>query len=191
MLLTSDGHQKQYEPLYENDLEAAWTALTAIGREDYVAFYNCGQDGGCSRLHKHLQLMPMPEDSFAAFLNSKGGKEPSVPFQWFYRHFESQHLTPASLTKVYTDLLKQATEVGEGRSEHADTALPRAACPHNMILTNRWMLVIPRRRAAINKEAGVNAMGMLGLITVATKNEINNWVQLGLTEALREVGVPK
>ncbi|KAM5463217.1 putative ATP adenylyltransferase [Microsporum audouinii] len=190
MLLTSNAHRKQYEPLDENDLEAAWAAL-ATTTKNYVAFYNCGQDGGCSRLHKHLQLMPMPGESFASFLDSKDDNEPNVPFQWFYHRFDSQNITTSSLITVYADLLRRATRVGAGRSEHAGYTQPGAACPHNMILTKRWMIVLPRRRACINKEAGVNALGMLGLIAVATKNEIDNWVRLGLTEALRELGVPR
>ena len=190
MILTSNGHVKQYEPLHENDLQVAWTALTAISR-NYAVLYNCGQDGGCSRLHKHMQLMPMPGNSFAAFLDSEDGKEPSVPFHWFYRRFESQHVTPADLTEVYTNLLKEVTRVGKGRSQHADSAPPGAACPHNMILTNRWMIVLPRRQAGINKEAGANAMGMLGYIAVATQNEINNWVRLGLKETLSKLGVSR
>ena len=191
ILLTSNGHQRQYEPLDEEDLGAAWSVLSSIGK-DYIAFFNCGQDGGCSRLHKHLQLMPEPENSFAAFLDSKDGEEPNnVPFQWFYHRLDTRHVTPANLTKVYNDLLKQATVVGEGRSEHAATMPRGAACPHNMVLTKRWMVLLPRRRAAINKEAGVNAIGMLGYIAVATKNEIDNWIRLGLTDSLRELGVPK
>jgi ATP adenylyltransferase len=145
----------------------------------------------CSRLHKHLQLIPTPRNSFASFLDFKEEEEPGVPFQWFYHRFDSQHVTATELIRVYTALLKQATAEGEGRSEHAATALPNAACPHNMILTKRWMVVLPRRRAAINKEAGVNALGMLGYIAVATENEINNWIRLGLTDSLRELGVPK
>jgi ATP adenylyltransferase/5',5'''-P-1,P-4-tetraphosphate phosphorylase II len=190
MLLTCDGHQRQYEPLNENDFKTVWSVIATIDR-DYVAFYNCGQDGGCSRLHKHLQLIPMPQNNFASFLDSQEEQEPEVPFKWFYTRFDSQHVTATDLTRVYADLLKQATAVGEGRSEHAATALPTAACPHNMILTKRWMVVLPRRRAAINKEAGVNALGMLGYIAVATENEVNNWIRLGLTDSLRELGVPK
>lgn len=45
--------------------------------------------------------------------------------------------------------------------------------------------------SAINKEAGVNAIGMLGYIAVATQKEIDNWIQLGLTDSLRELGVAK
>ncbi|ROW03760.1 hypothetical protein VMCG_05492 [Cytospora schulzeri] len=191
MLLAANGHRRQYEPLYEDDLEAAWTTLTAIGEgKDYAAFYNCGQDGGCSRLHKHMQLIPMPQDSFATFLETKDSKEPGVPFEWFYRRLDYQ-ATPTTLTTVYTDLLQQATKAGGGRSQHADDMPPGAACPHNMILTKRWMIVIPRRRAGINKEAGANAMGMLGYIATATQKEIDNWVRLGPTETLKELGVPK
>lgn len=190
MLLTADGRRRQHEPLDEHDLTAALTSLDAV-EEDYAIFYNCGQDGGCSRLHKHMQLIPMPKDSFAAFLERAEGEEPDVPFAWFYHRFEDQRVTPASVIKVYNKLLQHAHKVGHGRGQHADAAPPGAACPHNMIFTKRWMVVIPRRRAGVSKEAGANAMGMLGYIAVATRDEITTWMQLGLKETLLQVGVPK
>jgi ATP adenylyltransferase len=191
MLLTCDGHRRQYEPLDEADLDGVWRILSAA-ETDYVAFYNCGRDGGCSRLHKHLQVMPLPVNSFAAFLDSSEGEEPEtkVPFEWFFRRFEGE-VTSAALVGVYNDLLEEATQVGGGRGEHAASAPSGAVCPHNMILTKRWMVVLPRRRGAINREAGVNSLGMLGVIAVATTKEIDNWVRLGLTESLAELGVPK
>ncbi|KAK6823152.1 hypothetical protein RU639_005914 [Aspergillus parasiticus] len=191
MLLTLDGHRRQYEALNETDLDGAWRILNAA-ETDYVAFYNCGRDGGCSRLHKHLQVMPLPANSFAAFLDSPEGCEPKtkVPFEWFYRRFEGK-INPATLLGVYSDLLEQATKVGGGRGEHAASAPSGAVCPHNMILTKRWMVVLPRRRGAVNKEAGVNSLGMLGIIAVATTKEIDSWVSLGLTKSLAELGVPK
>ncbi|KAK0725124.1 hypothetical protein B0H67DRAFT_481100 [Lasiosphaeris hirsuta] len=193
MLLTRDGYQKQYKSLLESDIEAAWSALAALGEDNYVAFFNCGRDGGCSRMHKHIQLMPMPNDSFASFLDSEAGEEPDVAFHWFYRRFPSSRgpVTPIEVTRVYTSLLEQATRVGQGRSENAAEAPPEAACPHNMILTRRWIVVLPRQRAAINKEAGANALGMLGVIAVATKGEMDGWLRLGLMESLKLLGVPK
>ncbi|KAB8215468.1 hypothetical protein BDV33DRAFT_227588 [Aspergillus novoparasiticus] len=181
MLLTLDGHRRQYEALNETDLDGAWRILNAA-ETDYVAFYNCGRDGGCSRLHKHLQVMPLPANSFAAFLDSPEGRQPEtrVPFEWFYRRLEGG-----------VDSGTLATEVGGGRGEHAASAPSVAVCPHNMILTRRWMLVLPRRRGAVNKEAGVNSLGMLGIIAVATTKEIDSWVRLGLTKSLAELGVPK
>ncbi|KAI9035748.1 uncharacterized protein KD926_002937 [Aspergillus affinis] len=193
MPLTGDGYRCQYEPLDEADLHIAWRILNAA-ETDYVVFYNCGRDGGCSRLHKHLQVMPLPDNSFAAFLNSVEGEVPEtkVPFKWFFRRFEKDTtLTSSALVGVYKELLGQATRVGEDRGEHAASAPSEAACPHNMILTKRWMVVLPRRRGAINKEAGMNSLGMLGVIAVATTKEVDNWVRLGLTESLAELGLPK
>lgn len=186
MLLTFDGYKRQYEALDEADLSDTWQLLSSA-ESDHVAFYNCGQNGGCSRLHKHLQVMPLPANSFAAFLDSSEEPETKVPFQWFYRRFEGD-VTPAVLFGVYKDLLEEATMVGGGDTTSAP---PGAVCPHNMIFTKRWMIVLPRRRGAINKEAGVNSLGMLGVIAVATMKEIDNWVRLGLTESLAELGVPK
>lgn len=89
--------------------------------------------------------MPMLESNFASFLDSKDGKEPNVLFQWFYHRFDSEHLKLANLTNFYTELLQQATKIGEGLSGHAATASLGAAYSHNMILTKRWMVVLPRR----------------------------------------------
>ncbi|KAJ5519178.1 ATP adenylyltransferase C-terminal [Penicillium expansum] len=186
MLLTFDGYKRQYEALDEADLRDTWQLLNST-ESHYVAFYNCGPDGGCSRLHKHLQVMPLPANSFAAFLDSPGEPETNVPFQWFYRRFED-NVTPAALFEIYKDLLEEATKVS---GDDAANAPPGAVCPHNVIFTTRWIIVLPRRRGAINKEAGVNSLGMLGVIAVATKKEIDTWVKLGLTESLAELGVPK
>lgn len=189
MLLTLDGYRRQYEPLVETDLDSTWRILSST-EKDYVAFYNCGQRGGCSRLHKHLQLMPLPANSFAAFLDSPGESETNVPFQWFYQRFDSG-MTPAMLLKVYNDLLEEATKASEDHEDHAASAPSGAVCPHNMILTKRWMIVLPRRRAGINKEAGANSLGMLGVVAVASTTEINAWLRLGLANVLKELGVPK
>ncbi|KAJ5173826.1 uncharacterized protein N7500_001757 [Penicillium coprophilum] len=186
MLLTCDGYKRQYEALEEADLDGVWQILISMER-DYVAFYNCGQNGGCSRLHKHMQLMPLPADSFAAFLDSSDEPEPNVPFEWFYRRLEGE-VTPAVLFGVYKALLNESTKAG---GDYVTSGPPGAVCLHNMILTKRWMIVLPRRRGGINKEAGVNSLGMLGVIAVATMKEIDNWVRLGLTESLAEVGVPR
>jgi ATP adenylyltransferase len=139
-----------------------------------------------------MQLIPMPESTFASFLDSDGDEpEPRVPFQWFYHRFDSGDVPLQHLTEVYNKLLSQATEVGGGLSENAHAALPGAACPHNMIMTKRWMIVVPRRRAAINKAVAANALGMLGYIAVATKSEMDEWIRTGPTGALKEFGVSK
>ena len=115
----------------------------------------------------------MPEDSFAAFFDSESVEKPDMAFQWFYRRFEP---SPTSLARAYADLLKQASKV-----EHDRSVGNGVAHPHDVIFTNQWIIVIPRRRGHTNEEASVNAMGMLGAIIVAIHKEINNCVQFGLT----------
>lgn len=105
MLITSDGYQRQYECLNLNDIKSVWSFLSALDT-DYVAFYNCGQDGGCSRLHKHLQLIPTPSSLFASFLDSKDGQPPRVPFEWFYRRLNPHDSTPERLLDIYYHLLE-------------------------------------------------------------------------------------
>ncbi|CEJ60709.1 hypothetical protein PMG11_09272 [Penicillium brasilianum] len=191
LILTSDGYQRQYESLNEGDLQGIWSFLSTMST-DYVAFYNCGQDGGCSRLHKHMQLIPTPEGTFASFLDSDGKEpEPPFPFQWFHHRFESEDITSQQLTGIYKKLIKQATEIGGGLSEHAHNAPLGAACPHNLIMTKRWMIVVPRLRAAITQGVAANAMGMLGYIAVATEDEVEKWIRTGPTYALRELGVSR
>lgn len=190
MLLTSDGRKRQYDALDDSDLASAWRMLSLVAAEaeNYVVFFNCGQEAGCSRLHKHLQVMPLPPGSFAAFLDSnEPGKqeETEVPFEWFYRRFDpDSEMSSASLLDVYNELLGEATKV-------CSKASSTSVCPHNMILTERWMIVVPRRRGAINHEAGANSLGMLGVIAVATMKEVDGWVRLGLKKSLAELGVSR
>ncbi|KAG7422178.1 Diadenosine 5',5'''-P1,P4-tetraphosphate phosphorylase 2 [Fusarium oxysporum f. sp. rapae] len=192
MMLTRDGHRRQYEPLNQSDFEAAWGTLATLNDAStgYVVFFNCGKDGGCSRLHKHLQLMPLPANGFAVdFLNSNDAKEPKVPFEWAYHRFEDGIPSTCKTVEVYLHLLQQATEVWKAST--GKNVPDGEACPHNVAFTSRWIVVIPRRSAAVNKEAGVNSLGMLGVIAVATEKEIDNWVKLGLTNSLKELGVAR
>ncbi|EPS28964.1 hypothetical protein PDE_03910 [Penicillium oxalicum 114-2] len=189
LLVTADPYQRQYTPLDKTDLRAMWSVLKTMS-SDYVAFFNCGQDGGCSRMHKHTQLIPTPKGTLASFLDMDGeASEPAIPFRWFYRKFKSSNVTEQDLQSTYAALLEQATQVGAGLSEHAQEAPPGAACPHNMIMTRRWMIVIPRRRAALSKAVATNALGMLGYFAVATEDEVDEWRRQGVTDALRKFGV--
>ncbi|KAI1874618.1 hypothetical protein JX265_004826 [Neoarthrinium moseri] len=108
MLLTSNPLARQYEPLHDIDVEAAWTLLNNFDNE-YVAFFNCGQDAGRSRMCKHMQLMPLPKDTFAAFLDRDDGKEPNVPFYWFYRRLQPQVTTISIVIPAYEELCGTAT----------------------------------------------------------------------------------
>nr|POF17850.1 diadenosine 5',5'''-p1,p4-tetraphosphate phosphorylase 2 [Quercus suber] len=189
MLLTCDGHRRQHEALDADDFSAAWAVLHDC--PSHPMFFNCGWESGCSRMHKHMQLMPKPDQSFVSFLDDGEQEEPRIPFCWFWRRFDMRQgaPSPAALLRIYGELVRQATQVTQPHSAPPGSSMLEAVTPHNLILTTTWMVVIPRRREGVNAEAGANAMGMLGVIAVATPKEVQEWLARGLQKALGELGV--
>lgn len=191
ILISSDGHRRQYEPLDKVDLTAAWKTITTV-ESDYIAIYNCGKDAGCSRLHKHMQVMPMPRQHFANFLDGETGQEPKVSFQWYYHRFGPfKDVTISELVETYSQLRSKALETYEASIRMAHRVSPDVSCPHNVILSRRWMMVIPRRRGDVDSDIAANALGMLGVIAVAKEQAIEKWIQLGPVESLAILGVPR
>lgn len=192
MLITSDGYQRQYESLNLDDIKSAWFLLSALDT-DYVAFYNCGQDGGCSRLHKHVQLIPTPPNLFASFLDAKDGKPSRVPFEWFYCRLNPRFRRQNAYWK--STIIFSRSQPRKGKVYLRILAWLHLTLRVYTILFSQdvgwWCSPGNALLSAINKEAGVNAIGMLGYIAVATRKEIDNWIQLGLTDSLRELGVAK
>jgi ATP adenylyltransferase/5',5'''-P-1,P-4-tetraphosphate phosphorylase II len=56
----------QADHLTESDLGAAWDVLSSLGK-GYFVIYNCGFEGGSSVGHKHLQILPRPEEEGFGF----------------------------------------------------------------------------------------------------------------------------
>lgn len=61
---------------------------------------------------------------------------------------------------------------------------------HNMILTKRWIMVVPRSKGWIG-EVPTNAAGMVGMVFCKSEKEYQGWMDLGPMEALKEFGVPR
>lgn len=78
----------------------------------------------------------------------------------------------------------------QGGQNGAGEAGRAATIPHNVILDRDWMVVIPRRAAGWRGADG-NAVSMLGMNFVSGEERIQNWVELGPAEVLRQIGVPR
>ncbi|KXH54997.1 ATP adenylyltransferase [Colletotrichum nymphaeae SA-01] len=219
LLLTADGRRRQFEGLDERDLGAAVQVLGGLnGRwggkvkgvdggkdgQEYLVIFNCGKEGGCSRLHKHMQVIPAPEaipmwpdlvdsDSSTGPEAVGGGKQQQQepPFRYFIHHFTGP--SPPSikdLTAKYRDMLRQATELIPGREKvvEEDGDGRAVAVPHNVILGRRWIVVVPRVKAGVDG-ADVNAVGMLGVVWASRPETVGKWMELGARKVLGEVGV--
>lgn len=62
--------------------------------------------------------------------------------------------------------------------------------PHNMILTDKWMMVIPRRKAWID-EIAANAAAMIGMVWCNSQAQFDGWARRGIPNVLMEMGVPR
>ncbi|KAK1977061.1 hypothetical protein LZ30DRAFT_753086 [Colletotrichum cereale] len=204
MLVTADGRRRQFERLDGADLGAAREVLAGLrrrgggggggGGQEYLVIFNCGKEGGCSRLHKHMQVIPAP-DAIPLWPDEVG---PEPPFRYFVHRFagsldEAGELPSANeLIGAYQRMLRQAAALVPGREGvvggNGDGDGREAAVPHNVVLGGRWMVVVPRVADGVDG-AGVNAAGMLGVVWAAGPETVDKWKRLGPRRVLEEVGV--
>ncbi|KAF1981322.1 hypothetical protein K402DRAFT_342586 [Aulographum hederae CBS 113979] len=189
MLLTVDSYLRQASLLTIEDFAAAWTtleALNALGKQHYL-FYNCGQDSGNSRQHKHMQLFERPETTepgFAMFPDTMG-EVPKTPFKHFLRRFPAgSDVTPELLLELYLENIAK-TKKALGLLESVET------CSHNFVLTMAWMVCIPRRKACgEGMRVAPNSAGMLGMVWSTGEEGVQEWLDVGPANVLKECGVP-
>ena len=180
LMLTLDSYRRQHEPLTLDDIENMLEILRRFPSM-YVIF-NCGEKGGCSRLHKHMQGLIGPPYAFDHLIKAREDDK-KVPFMYFSRHFEKGFMeaSTSDVLEAYTEFLSRCRSVLElGEAE---------LCPHNVIMWDNWIIVIPRRNGS-TQGASANAGGMLGSVWVTDQNAVDEWLQIGCANVLRELGVP-
>lgn len=110
---------------------------------------------------------------------------PKVPYQYFIRRSNEKETSPEDLSSLYTEMLELCAEglgLGELRSD--------VEIPHNVILTTEWMMLIPRRKVEIGR-ASVAAAAMLGLVWVMDEEQLGEWIRLGPSNVLSQLGIPR
>ena len=189
LLLNLDSYRSQNDPLDLQDFEASWDLLCSVRSPHYV-MYNCTKEAGCSRYHKHMQMVPMPQltkpgsTEFHFFPDIKD-RQVRVPYVYFLRHFDSTscgHILDAkAIFNDYSDLLRDCREA---------CGIPTAAlCPHNVLLVKEWIIVIPRRSGNF-KDVSANSAGMMGMPTISCEEQFESWKDLGPAKILSELGFP-
>ena len=147
-----------------------------------MMIYNCGSKAGCSRSHKHMQLFPRPLD-FVLFPDRLPNENVKVPYEYdIIRRSPSSSIadTTAHIFSTYLSCLQRARAIrGLREGEHV---------PHNVVMVRDWFLVIPRRTACVGSMSA-NAAGMMGLVWVGSREELEDWRRAGECSVLKEMGV--
>lgn len=179
LLLTMNSYRRQSEALDVPDLLAALHALKVLNQtgSQHFAFYNCGKAAGSSRDHKHIQILPKAHDLFP---DREDYDSRRIPYAHFVARLHGS--AESELFELYRRLLNKATGCLLDPVQASIGA-------HNAILTEHWLLVIPRRSAELVVPTP-NSCGMMGSIWLPDGQKIDAWKKCGLSDILQQCGVP-
>lgn len=186
LILTQDGFRRQHEALTRDDIAAARQVLAALTTRTLLLF-NCGVESGCSRMHKHMHILPTPApDQFRLWPDAADDPrvQAGLPFRAFVHRFDDGLPAVDAIHEIYCGLLRRA-ERAVGHAAVDDGA----ALPHNVMMDRSWLVVVPRRAAGWNG-ADTNAAGMLGMVWVHSEDRMKVWLEHGPANVLGQLGVP-
>ena len=195
LLIVTRAFEDQRCQLTQKDCEALLIGLTEL---DGLAFYNAGREAGASQSHKHLQLVPfneelapLPIDSLLRFPQADAmvSTLPGLPFRHVAAPMDPDWTNPeknsgASLHATYRKLLRAA-----GLSVDAMTGSHMPTAPYNLLVTRKWMLLVPRSQECF-EGISINALGFAGALLVHDKRQLETLRRLGPVTALQYVTVP-
>lgn len=192
LLIATSAFEDQRCQLTQKDCEALLIGLTEI---DALAFYNAGHEAGASKSHKHVQLVPLdtalaplPIEPLLRFAQTDRmiGTVPRLPFRHAFAPMDPDWTNPgkvsgASLHACYRKLLHAA-----GLSVDATSGSHELTAPYNLLMTRRWMLVVPRSQECF-EGISVNALGFAGAFLVKNREQLATLQRVGPLTALRHV----
>jgi ATP adenylyltransferase len=197
LLIITRHFEDQETLLTPGDFRALWSCMTEY---DGLGFYNGGEAAGASQQHKHLQLVPLPIApegpqvpiepllSDAVFQDSFG-TVPALPFLHVFTHFapgivKSSADAAAESFDLYGKMLRRAGMASPGRE-----GLHRQSCPYCLLLTRKWMLLVPRSREFFDS-ISINSLGFAGALLVRNKEQMEMLKKCGPMNVLRKVALP-
>ncbi|CAB3799386.1 hypothetical protein LMG28688_04929 [Paraburkholderia caffeinitolerans] len=163
-----------------------------------LGFYNGGPEAGASQPHKHLQAVPLPLDGAGASVPIEtlldavaphSGRVPGLPFAHAFARLDlaSNAAEEAEDQKAHRALdayraLLHAAGVGIVDVD----GVPHQHTPYNLLVTRRWMLVVPRETERV-AGISVNALGFAGSLFVRDAAQRETLARIGPMTALARV----
>jgi ATP adenylyltransferase len=168
---------------------------TCMAEFDSLGFYNGGTVAGASQPHRHLQLVPLPFDAAgppvpveALLAEAAHGRVPGLPFRHAFARLDASlfagEAAAGSLAETF-DMLAAAAGLEPLRM---DGEL-RQSMPYNLLVTRRWMLLVPRS-AEHAHGISLNALGFAGSLFVRDAAQLETLQRIGPMALLRAVAVP-
>jgi ATP adenylyltransferase len=197
ILMITRAFERQDSPLTLQDFIAMWTCMTEF---DGLAFYNSGISSGSSQYHKHLQMVPVPlaprglSIPIEPLLSStvyRGniGHCAELPFVHAISRIDSAELSSLQLTaEAALDRYSSMLDTLDMHREK-DAGI-RISTPYNLLVTRRWMLLIPRSREFFDS-ISINALGFAGALLVQNIQQLQALKTQGPMTVLKEVAIAR
>ncbi len=159
-----------------------------------VGFLNGGPLAGASQPHRHMQMIPidrLPADVLFAETMPTGRvtELSALPFVHACARFDTGMFDDAATAAACLhELFREACAVAAIREEGG--RLP----PYNLIVTRRWLLVVPRRFDAWQGGGGrlpLNAMSFAGVILARERSQQAALRAAGLMKLLAAITYPR
>ncbi len=198
LLIVTRRFEPQEAPLNLQDFTALWTCLA---ESDSLGFYNAGAEAGASQPHKHLQWVPLPLAGggprvpieplidAAAVRPGTVGRTTEFPFAHALARFEPRLAESPQAAARSTLTLYQAM-LGELHLLRDSGPSPVTTAPHNLLITQHWMLAVPRSRERVDS-LSLNALAFAGALLVRNHQQLAFLRDFGLLAALRQVALSR
>jgi len=200
LLIVTRQFEHQESPITVADFQALWRCLNEY---DSLGFYNSGAASGASQTHKHLQIVPLPlatNGSVLAtpieplLLESRAkcnilGESPRIPFAHSLVFWDPAELSDgADMAEKTWALYLQMLARHELRPRaQADERMQKS---YNLLVTRRWMLLVPRVRECF-QSISFNSLAFAGALLVQDPAQMDELRQAGPFAALQWVAAAR
>jgi ATP adenylyltransferase len=181
VLLVTRAFAEQTAPLDLTDCRAIADLLRSL---EGLVFLNGGKQAGASQRHKHLQLVPMRAAIEAVLPSTRvelPQRLPQLPFAHAFVSLDEDDLQqPERLLQRFGQC---CTEAGVSLVEGQLSA-------YNLLLTRRWLMIVPRTRECWEQgelKLSINALGFAGSLLLRSAEQFEAVRAAGVANLLRAV----
>lgn len=196
LLIITREYADQEELIGLEDFSALWTCLTEI---DGLGLYNAGGTAGASQPHKHLQIVPVPlaadgppipiESAFDHL--PRGGEitqSGRLPFRHAFAWLDPLRASSPSAAAEETFRLYGRMLAALGIEGVADDSGVRQSAAYNLLITRRWLLLVPRSTECF-EGISISALNFAGSLFVRDENQLRIVEERRPLTVLTEVGI--
>lgn len=180
---------------------ADFTAVAAgLGDDAGLAFYNAGKTAGASQPHKHFQIVPLPlgrDVDIPTAVLLQGAVDgvdtiESLRFRHAFKTLDGEPSDTSAFGRRCFDAYREAIAalgLGEPAAEHPATHEQLRLPPYNLLVTARWLLIVPRLTEHC-ADISVNGLGYAGSLFVSTPAKLEHVKTTGPMTLLERVSMP-